>query len=173
MEKQLDTIWGWYEDQIEALLDFKLKVQTEMTIQVSRSKFLNYSPDEINEYFSKSTDELEHLACFSLISATEAALRIDFEERANRKNLKNRQLVKIFREINKNEDRIKLDEHILENWKNVIPAKKKAFSDFIGLLHYRHWLAHGRYWTPKFGQQYTVQTTFKIVDRLFDTINAN
>jgi hypothetical protein len=40
-------------------------------------------------------------------------------------------------------------------------------SDFRGALSFRHWLAHGRYWTPKLGRRYAVRDVFEIAERLF------
>lgn len=44
------------------------------------------------------------------------------------------------------------------------------FSDFIGVLNYRNWLAHGKYWSPKLGQKYTPGDTYDIVERLIEKI---
>jgi len=47
--------------------------------------------------------------------------------------------------------RVSLEDDILAIWKQNYPECKIAIGHFIGVLKLRHWLAHGRYWTPKFG----------------------
>ncbi len=91
---------------------------------------------------------MEHLVCFGLISATEALLRSDFYKKVY--NKEKSELAKIFRDIYKEkENRVSLESDIIENWK--ICTGKSDFSKFLISLKYRHWLAHGRYWTPKYG----------------------
>ena len=68
---------------------------------------------------------------------------------------------------------ISLENNIIAIWKQVVPAKKNTFSNFIGLLKYRHWLAHGRYWNPKLEQQYTVQSTCKILQSVIAVIQSD
>jgi len=79
-EQSIEFIWSWYEDQKEALLDFRTKVFATVIISSSsaNSKFIGLTTDELNDYFQDSEEELEHLVCFDLISATEAVLRSDF-----------------------------------------------------------------------------------------------
>ncbi len=126
--------------------------------------------DEINTYFDESQSELEHLVCFSIISATEAHLRIDFYNRVYSKD--KTEIGRHFRKIFKTSgNRVSLEEDIIETWKQTLTIEKNDFSNFIGLLKYRHWLAHGRYWKPKFGQNYNPITTYDISENIFEIIS--
>jgi hypothetical protein len=171
-EKSLESILSWYEDQLEALRDLKNKIidiiiHSKVHIKVN-PKFTSFTLDELNEYFLKSEDELEHLTCFSIISSTEAHLKVDYIKRVRRKDKS--PIGRIFRDFNKKTGkRISLEEHILDSWKKE--TKDASFSNFLGLLKYRHWLAHGRYWEPKLGQYYSVDDVSVISEAIFDVIN--
>ncbi|MFD1256158.1 hypothetical protein ACFQ3S_05075 [Mucilaginibacter terrae] len=165
--KSLDEIINWYDDQLTALQSFRYSiinaiVLNESLFLKSREKFIDLSIDEINKYFNVSEIELEHLVCFDLISATEGIVRFDYFEKCYDKN---KSLVgRYFRDIHKIKGKkVSLEGDILNTWKNV--TSDLCFSDFIGLLNYRHWLAHGRYWNPKFGRRepYTVDVVYEIV----------
>jgi hypothetical protein len=70
----------------------------------------------------------------------------------------------------KNENKVRLDKHILDVWRDRDGKTKSLIGDFRGALNYRHWLAHGRHWTPKRGQNYDPLGTAKIVIQLFKKI---
>jgi hypothetical protein len=124
----------------------------------------------LDEYFIDSIDELERLACFSIVSATEARLRVDYIDRIRRKDKSS--IGRIFRELNrKRGERISLEEHIVENWKKE--TGETIFSDFLGILNYRHWIAHGRYWNPKLGRKYPINIAYNISEKIFTIIDIN
>lgn len=128
--------------------------------------------DELNDYFRDSEEELEHLICFDLISATEAVLRLDFYTKVYNKDKSN--IGRTFRTLEKKKgNKISLEDDIIANWKEIVVARKNDFSNFLGLINYRHWLAHGRYWKPKIGQQYTPSIAYNIAENIFDIVNEN
>jgi hypothetical protein len=45
-----------------------------------------------------------------------------------------------------------------------------AVGDFRGALKLRHWLAHGRWWQPKLGRNYTPQIVFDVSRVLIESI---
>jgi hypothetical protein len=111
-EMSIEDVWDWYEDQKEALRDFRKKIIGLITNNSSiDNKFLGFSRDEINEYFKESELELDRLVCFNLISATEAHLRLDFYTKVYNKDKSN--IGRAFREVhNQMGNRISLEEHI-------------------------------------------------------------
>ena len=173
-ELSIEFIWGWYADQKEALFDFRSKIFNAI-IQSStsvNSKFIGLTTDELNDYFNDSEEELEHLVCFDLISATEAVLRSDFYTKVYNRDKSN--IGRKFRDLEKTKgNKISLEVDIIDNWKEIVASRITDFSDFLGLINYRHWLAHGRYWTPKLGQQYTPFITYNIAKNIFDIVNVN
>jgi hypothetical protein len=171
-EKSIEDIWNWYEDQKEALRDFKNKIITSLlgSPKTINDKFISLTFDELNDYFDNSFEELEHLVALDLISATEGILRADFFTKVFEKDKSN--LGRAFRDIYKQKGKkVSLEEDIIENWKNHVVHSKSDFSSLIGLLHYRHWLAHGRYWTLKRGRRHSVDETYGIAESIFNFVN--
>ena len=172
-EKSLDTILSWYDDQVAALLYFKNKI-VDVVVNSDQenkidAKFIDLTLNDLNEYFTNSVVELEYLVCFDLISATEALLRLDYNNRDNRKDKSS--IGRIFRIIDRKKgNKISLEEDILEAWKDE--TNNGSFSHFSGILKYRHWLAHGRYWKPKLGRFYTVDNAFVISYNILKTISV-
>ncbi|MEI9808643.1 MAG: hypothetical protein WDO16_12720 [Bacteroidota bacterium] len=171
-KKSIEDIWSWYEDQKEGLRYLKNSVITAIlnSSAVVNPKFITLTSDEINDYFDYSEEELEHLVCFDLISATEGALRSDFYSKVFNKDKSN--LGRTFRQLHKEKgNKISLEADIIENWKDAYTASKIHFSNLLGLLKYRHWLAHGRYWDlTKKGRRFYVQETYDITEEIIDLI---
>jgi hypothetical protein len=104
-----------------------------------------------------------------LLATAEAILRIDFNRRVGAR--KRDGLSKRFRAIKKNaindararsarRARIRLDDDILE----AMTGEGIRVSEFRGALKLRHWLAHGRYWRPNLGRNYTPEEVFEICE---------
>ncbi len=172
-EKSIEAIWDWYENQKKALFDFREKIFSAIINSSNSvdSKFVYFTADELNNYFQNSEKELEHLVCFDLISATEGILRSDFHKRVYNKDKSD--IGKIFREIEKNKNnKISLEADIIDNWKEIVTERKNDFSNFLRVLNYRNWLAHGRYWTPKLGQAYTPLDVYKIAEKISEVVSS-
>ncbi|MCD4697666.1 MAG: hypothetical protein K8S16_15690 [Bacteroidales bacterium] len=169
-QRSLEFVWSWYSDQTEALIDFRAKIFNLFSTSQSgiKEKFIGLTSDEFNSYFQKSKKELEHLVCFDLISSTEAILHSDYHKKVQVKR-KNCNLTEKFRVIEKEKkERVSVEDDIIQVWKDVLITKKSKFSRFIGLLKYRHWLAHGRHWTPNIGQDYSPDIAYEIADVIED-----
>lgn len=166
----IEEIEDWYEDQFLALTEYKSK-QVQFVVSgtgSSSSKFAGMSLDELNAYFDESFEELEFMVSFNLLSAVEAHIRMDFHTRIKKK--KNKPLVKEYRKLwEKKGAHIALEGDLLSALKMEYPLHKRAFSDYIGALKFRHWIAHGRYWVPKFGMNYNATKVLPIVT---DTMQA-
>ena len=170
-EKDLDAVWSWYEDQKLALKLYR----NELIDSINNSKpvqerFTALTIAELREYFDESEMELEHLCAFNIISATEALLRIDFYKKVYQK--RRSEVARAFREIHKKGNEISLERDILDTWKSIVVECKNDVSDLMGLMRYRHWLAHGRYWKPKLGMRYDVLVSYTISKRIFDFIES-
>jgi hypothetical protein len=100
-----------------------------------------------------------------LVSAAEALLRVDYLTRVYRRDKD--PLSRRFRAIYKKVDaRARLDDDILAAWKAEYPEAQSKIGDFLGLSNFRHWLAHGRYWSPKLGQSYDAELALEIIEDL-------
>lgn len=117
-------------------------------------------------------DEADMQASLFIIAAAEAAIRVDFHIRVAKKKPKD-SVTQAFRGIynDQSKGRIRLED-ILDTWATKIPIAKTDIRTFKGALRFRHWLAHGRYWAPKFGQAYDPTALVRIITSLFAKIGV-
>jgi hypothetical protein len=45
--------------------------------------------------------------------------------------------------------------NILQTWADNSTVPREMIGDLRGAFRFRHWLAHGRYWTPRLGPKYS------------------
>lgn len=117
------------------------------------SRFAGYKTDEVREELGDRLAELDRNTTLSLLAAVEAAFRIDYLQRCYTRKKDN--ISRQFLELYKIKDtRATLEDDIFEIWKNNTIGSAKLIGDLRGAFKFRHWMAHGRYWTPKLGKQY-------------------
>ncbi len=132
-------------------------------------RFIGLSREELEKELNERLNELDKNASLNLLSALEASLRIDYLNRVYRREKDD--LSRVFREIHKNKaNKASLEEDVLSSWKKYHPSFQSIFSDIIGALKYRHWLAHGRYWVPKLGRQYDFYSISIIAIRFYKNV---
>ncbi|MFZ1108414.1 MAG: hypothetical protein WAN43_08725 [Rhodomicrobium sp.] len=116
-------------------------------------RFLGDKPDEVREELGNRLTELDRNTTMTLLAAVEAAFRIDYLQRCYQR--KKDEVSRQFREIYKEKGpRASLEDEIFEVWKSNTIGSNKLISELRGAFKFRHWMAHGRYWTPKLGQKY-------------------
>ena len=166
--KTIQALWDWYECQSKLSLGKKSQVLIEMRndqTPTSDPLFFSMTADDVEEFFR----ELDDLIMFDLLAAAEAAIRVDFRNRVD--NRKKDDVSRQFRRIDKKKGKkVALQEEILDVWKKFRPTAKRAVGDFNGALNLRHWLAHGRYWTPKLGRTYSPADVYDIAHNLLKAI---
>lgn len=117
----------------------------------------------LGEVREEALAELEHTSSLSLLACVEAALRVDYDQRASARGRSH--LSRALRTVHRQKhEYARLDEDILGAWKAHSNISKPVISALIAAFKYRHWLAHGRYWPPKFGRTYDYQTVYGIAD---------
>lgn len=122
-----------------------------------------YAGQSLDEVRSTVLAELDHSSAFSVLSCVEAAIRIDYVRRVKAKEKS--ELSRALRQVYKDkEDRARLDTDLLDCWRDHSDLPKGLIGDLIGAFKYRNWLAHGRYWTQKFGRRYDYQAVYNIAD---------
>lgn len=165
-EKTIEAIWLWYQRASSALHERLLEERTA-TVPVARPAFLGMSEDEVADFFH----ELDYLSMLDLLSATEAAIRVDFWTRVQDKAKD--PLSRDFRRLVKaHSEKVSLEDHILEAWIRNLPDSKSRIGDFKRTLKLRHWLAHGRYWTPKLARRsYSSSDVFDVCDGLLSRLS--
>lgn len=113
-------------------------------------RFAGEPPDEVGRRLTARLEESDTRSAFAALTSLEARFRIDFDFRC-RKRLKD-PLSTYFREVEKTRDRVRLDQDILEGWKGHTDVSGKDIGALRDAFHFRNWVAHGRYYPPKFGR---------------------
>jgi hypothetical protein len=130
------------------------------------------SKNEVERELSDRLAENEFANALNVLCATEAALRVDYLNRAYRK-LKD-PLSVAFRKVYKaRRERASLDDDILAAWTDVGMMPKHLASALKSANNFRNWLAHGRYWFPNLGQKYDYFTVYGIAEQVFDFLDQN
>lgn len=127
-------------------------------------RFPNYLPIEIERELKERLTETEMRSILVIIARVDAALCKDYAVRCKLKKPDNVSIA--FRKsyaIRKKRPR--LEEDILDVWaQNVDPPTRRIISGLRGILNFRHWLAHGRYWNP--GQKYGYEDAYLLADSI-------
>jgi len=123
-------------------------------------RFAGYEPAEVDAELGARLAELELASTLTVLSAVEAAFRIDYLLRCDLK--KKDPLSMVFRETYKKKRHwAHLEEDILDVWKIYTDGSAKLIGDLKGAFKFRHWLAHGRYWVYA-GQKYDYVTIYAL-----------
>jgi len=150
-DMELDEVAAYHQDAESGLRIYFSPLAPDYVI-----RFAGLTSTEVQLALSKRLSELDKRSCLVALTGLEAHFRIDFDQRC-RKKLKDdlsRHFRQVAQERKKVRRRARLNEDILNGWQlhGSVPA-----SDLRSLrraFRFRHWLAHGRYWTPKLGQSY-------------------
>ncbi len=128
----------------------------QQSIQTFDSKFIGYTISEVEQERDQRLEDLDKNSSFNVLAALEASFKVDFYMRCY--NREKDTLSRFFRDLKNRKrnkrDKISLVDDIFEGWKTYFPSAKTLTSELKGAFRYRHWLAHGRYWEPKFGKKY-------------------
>ena len=161
--QELGEIYLYYQTSNNSLLFYRDNIMAE---RVNDRNYAALTKDELIKVFHLHIEELEKTVSMSILSNIEAGFRIDYVIRS-KKRLKD-PISRRFRELFKTKaEKVSLENEILTIWKEESPKFKGIISDFIGALKYRHWLAHGRYWTPKLGRKYDLATIYTISEKIY------
>ncbi|MDM8535731.1 hypothetical protein QUF70_03165 [Desulfobacterales bacterium HSG17] len=160
---ELYEIWDYYETTYTSLRNYLKRIRNT---NITDNKFTGMTATELEMYFDEKFNELEYQASLVTLSAIEAKFRMDYLQRVYKRYRDD--LTGEFRKLyNTKLNRASLENDILEIWKKYYPSYKIIISDYKSALKYRHWLAHGRYWVPKFGRKYDLGTVYHIAERVY------
>jgi hypothetical protein len=111
-------------------------------------RFAGYANAEVMEELSYRLSELGLTSSMAVSASLEATFRIDYLKRCYRR--RKDPISRAFREIYKKKHEWASLEDIFAIWLDTEVAGRRIVGELRGAFHFRHWLAHGRYWTPKF-----------------------
>lgn len=168
--QEIRELAQWFQTNAESVREYKIKIMNRIREnQEVPEEFLLMTFEEVDEYFAALFQEIEYSFCLNIIASIEARFRMDYIVRATDR-LKD-PLSRQFRDIYKdNQEKVGLEDVILEQWKNHHPDIKNYIGAYVGALKYRHWLAHGRYWKPKLGRKYDATSVYPICEAVIQNI---
>jgi hypothetical protein len=108
-------------------------------------RFLGKSRSEIDAELADRLFETDLRSSLAILSRLEAAFRIDYEQRCEKK--KRDAISKALR----------LEEQIFATWREKHPETAQLISQLMGAFKFRHWLAHGTHWEPNLARKYDYQ----------------
>jgi hypothetical protein len=131
-------------------------------------RFAGYSKVEVNRELNERLAELELASALSALSAIEAAFRIDYLQRCYLR--KKDPLSRAFRRLHKEKEmKVSLEDEIFEIWKEYATGASPLIGNLRGAFKFRHWLAHGRYWVPKF-PKYDYLTIYTLAESALNSL---
>lgn len=137
-----------YNDLTESLKFFFDPQASEFIV-----RWATMTKPEVASRLDGRLSEVELTSSLALLSGVEALFRIDYLNRVHQR-LRD-PLSKAFKEVyGQYKLKVNLEDKLLDLWKEHTDVERQDISSLKGAFKYRHWLAHGRYWTPKLGQQY-------------------
>ena len=124
--------------------------------------FTGYRPVEVSAELNERIIETEIRSVLIIIARLEAAFRIDYISRAKSKRA-DQISIDLRLLYKRKKSKARLDEDILEIWREYLdPTGRAVVSKLRGMLRYRHWLAHGRYW--QFGAKHSYDDVYLVAD---------
>lgn len=127
-------------------------------------RFAGYSNAEVVEELGDRVSQAELTSSLAVLvlASLEAAFRIDYLQRCYRRGKD--PVSRAFRRIyGEKHQWASLDEDIFGTWLNNTAVPRWIISELRGAFRFRHWLAHGRYWTPRF-RRYDFNDVFVLAD---------
>ena len=176
-DPDLAAVWGWFELQEQLIaserrrfrLHFSGSLSTESLDPKLVARFRGLDSSVVDECFELQRI-LELLTMLELLTTAEAILRMDFKTRVDRKEKDG--LSRRYRKISKARGtKVRLEEDLLEALRPDLERASVA-ADFLGALRLRDWLAHGRYWHPKLGRNYSPADVFDICRAVTDAVGS-
>lgn len=120
-----------------------------------------YTGMKVDEARRACQDDMNQMSAFAVLSSIEASMQMDYLRRGRdrRRDNLSRSMRALYRERG---PRVNLERDLIPLWREHTSIPNRVFSDLVSALQYRHWLAHGRWWRPKFGREYDFFTVYTI-----------
>lgn len=161
-EQSLEDIAIYYADVQAGIFEFFAGRS-----QVLLSRYADARIDDARNY---SLTELNFTSSLSVLSSIEAAIRLDYLRRVygRWRDPLSKAMKTLYRE---KENSARLEDELIYLWREQTDVSKPLLSELVSAFKYRHWLAHGRYWTPKLGRKYDYQTVYEIAQEFTDAMD--
>lgn len=151
IELKYEKNYSWHEVILKSITNYKSNLNTlfadHQALPEHYNFFVGMDLTDVMQYLSTETGIM---ASLNILAVIESKFREDYIKRSGMK--KSIPLNRYFFELYKEKgDKVNLERDILEGWKNnyYSPSSiNKIISEIKTAFKYRHWLAHGRYWSP-------------------------
>jgi hypothetical protein len=161
--QSLHEIADYHNDVVDSLTVF-----LQPSRQQDSPRFLGYSLAEFHEFLLGRIEETDLRSSLAILAAVEAALRIDYLLRATKRGKD--PLSKAFRTIyREKQENARFDEDLLDLWGQYYPELKRIIGELRAALHFRHWLAHGRYWERPTHGRFDYFSVYNLADILLES----
>ena len=135
--------------------------------QPSGERFVGYTPLEIELEMTSVLVEHARSTSMSILAALEAAFRMDFLQRCYKR--RRDPLSRSFRALHRQKGQYVSLKDIFLEWESHPTVPRSIISDLERAFKYRHWLAHGRYWTPKIGREYDYNDIYTLAESIYNS----
>lgn len=162
------------EQSLEDIANHHADVQAgifEFFAGSSQALLDRYADAKVDEVRDRSLAELSFTSSLSVLSSVEAAIRLDYLRRVYDR-LRD-PLSKSMKDLHKDKaNKARLEDDLLVLWREKTDISVVLLGELVGAFKYRHWLAHGRYWTPKLGRRYDYETVYGIAQEFIDAMDG-
>jgi hypothetical protein len=158
-ELQLNELESYHQD-VEA----SLRLCFSPSAATFDARFVGKQMEEVKQELELRIAESDVRSTFFVLTSLEATFRVDFDVRCRKRGKDALSLY--FREVERKHKRVaSLDEDILEGWRRHEQlASSRLIRELRDAFKFRHWLAHGRHWTPKFPRKYDFRYVHLMAD---------
>jgi hypothetical protein len=126
-------------------------------------RFAGYAATEVIDELGERLNEADLTSSLTVLASVEAAFRIDYLQRCYRRGKD--PVSRAFRNIYKSKkQQASLEDEIFAAWADNSSGAQAIIGELRGAFRFRHWVAHGRYWTPKLGRRYDFNDVFTLAD---------
>ncbi|MGA2117161.1 MAG: hypothetical protein ABSH56_20665 [Bryobacteraceae bacterium] len=119
------------------------------------ARFAGYTATEVTHELGERLDEADLTSSLAVLASVEAAFRLITCSAATGGEKTQ------FRVPSVTYTR-PLEDEIFEAWVDNSSGPSSIIGELRGAFRFRHWLAHGRYWTPKLGRRYDFNDVFAL-----------
>lgn len=159
-----NDILDWNELCAVAILREKTEVERcllrgdEMPTYLQQKLELGCTLDDVHKHFAACQAEINLSSILFIVACTESRIRFDAEERANRcSDALGKSLARRYKRGSQ-DWKVPFRDGILSDWKSyarnslaqspIVEQCVQGIGNFGRPLDTRHWVAHGRYWSP-------------------------
>ena len=167
--RRVDEILAAYEDHVEAL-EHMFHARAAHAAD-PRSRLHQLTDAAIQVRLGQDREELDRWVVMMLVASFEATIRADALDRiqARTPDAVRRPLRDLYA---KGKDRVRLDD-LLAIWEAHAAVGATVKQNTRTVLKHRHWLAHGRRWTNKYGAFPTPHDVYAYLDDYQQTLRLS